>query len=106
VKTQIFESAGLISGYRFGHLNTWLMNNSADKLINEHLRCTSALQHSSLLLIGYNLLNPEFESHKKHLPKMPITFCIYYLSLFIIFPSEDNGHILPCYNLWLRNKVE
>lgn len=99
----MLDPAGLVSGYISKHLNTWLMNNSAEKLINEHLRCASALQHFSLLLTGYNLLNLESESHEKHVPKMPITFCIYYLFLFLIFPSEDNSHIVPCYNLWLRN---
>lgn len=102
----MLDLAGLVSGYRFEHLNTWLMNNSADKLIDKHLRCTSALQHFSLLLTGYSLLNLEFESHKKHVPEMPITFLIYYIFFVHIFPSEDNSHILPCYNLWLRNKVD
>lgn len=106
MKVWMLDPAGLVSAYRFEHLNTWLMNSSADKLINEHLRCTSALQHFSLLLTGYNLLNLEFESHKKHVPKMSITVCIYYLFLFIIFSSEDNSHILPCYSLWLRNKID
>lgn len=48
VKIQMLDPAGLVSGYRSEHLNTWLMDNSEDKRIDEQLRRTSSLQHFSL----------------------------------------------------------